>query len=308
MTESPDTDLRSLLSQVAAGQVAPEEASQRIAATDAAAPPSAAADQAAPTHPAGPYGSAAPAHPPVPPLPPAPPSPPSGVRVLPPPPRGDSGSYGVDVPIDRVVVQATAVKLVLIGDPTVTGASVEGPHVARRDGGALIIDTDAEPGFGHFSYDSSDRRPGKAFGRWRGGETVIVKIRPDLPVEVTVQAGSIMASRLEGGLRFVVEAGSLKAVDCSGPIDGRVEAGSAKLDWLLDRGESSLSCELGSVRLRLDPRSDVTVHARAELGSVELGGRSDQRSTSGRDLVVGAGTATLDIKVELGSAKVQVAS
>ncbi len=263
MTESSGTDLRSLLSQVASGQVAPEEASQRLGESDSLIPP------------------------------------PEAATPLPTPP-----SAGSEGPIQRVVVRATAVKLVLIGDPTVTGASVEGPHVARRDGGALVVDTDAFPGSGDFSYESDARRTSKRFGRWRGGETVIIKIRPELPVEVTVQAGSIVATRLEGGLRFVVEAGSLKATDCSGPIDGRVEAGSAKLDWLLDRGQSTVTCELGSVRIRLDRRSNVTVGGRAQLGSVDLVGPTGSSST----LVVGAGTATLDINVELGSAKVQVAS
>lgn len=176
--------------------------------------------------------------------------------------------------------------------------------MARRDGSSLIIDTDAEPGSGDFSYEPNTQRAGRAFGRWRGGETVVVKVRPELPVEVTVQAGSVMATRLEGGLRFTVEAGSLKAMDCSGEIDGKVEAGSAKLDWLIDSGTSRLRCELGSIKVRLDPRSNVTVTARAELGSVELGSTSS-RGNKG-PLVVGAGEASLDVKVELGSAKIGV--
>ena len=132
----------------------------------------------------------------------------------------------------------------------------------------------------------------------------MVKLRPELPVDVTVQAGSVVATRLEGGLRFTVEAGSIQATDCRGPIDGRVEAGSAKLDWLLDRGHSHLRCELGSIKLRLDPRSDVTVKGKAELGSMDFGSGDGPRS--GQQLVVGNGTASLDVKVELGSAKVGV--
>ncbi len=275
-SDTTDTDLRSLLAQVAAGALAPDEASKRLAAessTGATDPSATAAGE-----------------------------PRSGVRVVPPPAGSGSGPAGGESssgPIQRVVVRATAIAVVLVGDPTVVGASVEGPHVARRDGGALIIDTDGEPGFGDFSYETGARRIGKAFGRWRNTETVVVKIRPELPVEVTVQAGSVVATRLEGGLRFTVEAGSLKAMECSGEIDGRVEAGSAKLDWLLDGGASQVRCELGSVKMRLDPRSNVTVKGRAELGSMELGG--------GRGpLVVGAGEGTLDVKVELGSAKISV--
>jgi hypothetical protein len=271
--------------------VAPEEASQRIAATG-------------PQSGAAPAGSAA--------TQPETAAPASGVRVVPnPTPSGsDQGAHGTGSesgPIDRVVVRATAVKLVLLGDSTVTGASVEGPHVARREGGTLIIDTDALPAAGDFSYEPNARRAGKAFGRWRGGETVIVKVRPELPVEVTVAAGSIVATRLLGGLRFAVDAGSLKAMDCAGPIDGRVASGSAQLEWLLEGGSSRLRCELGSIKVRLDPRSDVTVKARAELGSVDLGKSSAGGLNASRELVVGAGTGVLDIDVSLGSAKVQVA-
>ncbi len=291
--DTSGADLRSLLSQVAAGSVAPDEASQRLAGAAPQAPD--AADEGSPE-----LGRSSPAG--TPPIPPNPPAPPSSVRVVRPPSPPDGSVEGG--PIQRVVIRAAAVKLVLVGDPTVVGASVEGPHVARRDGGALVIDTDAEPGAGDFSYESSTQRIGKAFGRWRGAETVVVKIRPELPVEVTVQAGSVMATRLEGGLRFTVEAGSLKAMDCSGEIDGRVEAGSAKLDWLLDRGTSRLRCELGSIKVRLDPRSNVTVQARAELGSVELGSTGSKGKRG--PLVVGAGEATLDVKVELGSAKIGV--
>ena len=258
--------------------MAPEDASQRIAAAPSAEPS------------------------------PPPTAPASGVKVVPAPAGSSEGAdSGPVVPIDRVVIRATASKLVLIGDPTVAGAAVEGPHVARRDGGALIVDTDAEPGAGDFSYEPNARRVGRPFGRWRGGETVVVKIRPDLPVEVSMAAGSIVATRLTGGLRFAVDAGSLKAMDCSGPVDGRVASGSAQLEWLLDRGSSRLRCELGSIKVLLDRRSDVTIKARAELGSVDLGKNSAGGLNAQRELVVGTGTATLDIDVSLGSAKVQVA-
>ncbi len=281
MTESSTPDLRSLLAQVAAGQVAPEEASQRIAATGPSADP---------------------------PLPPGPtlrrPLRASGCcpHLLAATPAPD----GADVPIDRVVVQAAAVKLVLIGDPTVTGASVEGPHIARRDGGALIIDTDAEPGLGDFFFESSARRTGqvlRALARHRDRDREDPprspgRGRPSRPA-ASWPAGSM------GGLRFVVEAGSLKAVECSGPIDGRVEAGSAKLDWLLDRGA-------------LQPQLRARERTAAARPALRRDGRGSRhawlsrsrglRRRSGSTLVVGAGSATLDIKVELGSAKVQVAS
>jgi hypothetical protein len=284
--ETPEPDLRALLSQVAAGTVAPEEASQRItASTDTGT--GATTDHAA---------SAAP---------------PSGVRVVPnaaphdPDARPHSPTADTG-PIDRVVIRGTAVKLVLIADSSITGATVQGPHVARRDGGAIVIDTDADLGPGDFSYEPNQRRSGKVFGRWRGGETVIVRLRPELPVEVSVAAGSIVATGLKGGLRFSVDAGSIKTTDCSGPLDGRVASGSAVLDWRFDGGTSRLRCELGSVKMRLDARSDVTVKVRAELGSVDLGKSSAGGVNASRELVVGNGRGTLDVDVSLGSAKIAI--
>lgn len=271
--EIPEPDLRALLAQVAAGTVAPEEASQRISAA----------------------------------APPAPGTPPASTAGTASRGAGSAAQSGADPgPIDRVVVRATAVKLILIADSSVAGATVEGPHVARRDGGALVIDTDADPAPGDFSYEPNPRRAGKVFGRWRGAETVIVRIRPELPLEVSVAAGSISATGLKGGLRFSVDAGSIKAVDCSGPLDGRVASGSAVLDWWFTAGTSRLRCELGSIKMRLDPRSDVTVKARAELGSVDLGLSSAGGVSASRELVVGNGVGTLDVDVSLGSAKIAI--
>ncbi len=254
MTSNSGQELRDLLAQVAAGTLAPDEASQRLTAS---------------------------------------PDAPTGDRAAAPPSEG---------PIQRVVVNAAALKLVVVGDPNVVGASVEGPHIARRRGDTLVIDTDGTPAEGDFSYESGPRLFG-AFGLFNGGQTLVVRVHPALPLELTVQAGSAAVTHLVGGLTFTVEAGSLTASDCSGPIDGRVGAGSAKLDWRLDRGHSALKVELGSIKLRLDPRSDVTVQGKVEMGSLDLG----RGAKSAKQLVVGAGKASLDLSIELGSAKVQVA-
>src|SRR5262245_1702728 len=140
-------ELRELLTQVASGAVDPAEAARRLSGGTASSadPTSGASSDTAGASPSG--------------------EPRSGVRVVPGPAAGEPS--GSEVPIDRVVIRATASKLVLLGEEGLTGAAVEGQHVARRDGGALVIDTDAEPADGDFAFESSTSRFTRKIGRWR---------------------------------------------------------------------------------------------------------------------------------------------
>ena len=95
-----------------------------------------------------------------------------------------------------------------------------------------------------------------------------MRVNPELPVELSVAAGSAQVTGLRGGLTFRVDAGSLRAFDGAGRLDGRVASGSVQLDWLVRDGASSLRAELGSLKVRLLPGSDVVVsaHLRPRLG------------------------------------------
>ena len=115
------------------------------------------------------------------------------------------------------------------------------------------------------------------------------------------------AARLE----FSVTAGSVKASDCSGPFTGTVRAGSARLDVRPASGASRLRIESGSVDLRLQPGSDAKA-ARARRARRGQGARARDGSSTrvvdregAYEVVVGAGTATVDLDVVMGSVKVR---
>jgi hypothetical protein len=281
-----DTTLRALLEDVAAGRLEPDAAARRLQ-PEAPNRPGAAAGGPAESSPWGtpptgsPYGS--------------------GGRVLPP-----SAGPG-EPPVQRVVVSVAAGKLVLVGDRTVSTAEAQGPVVASREGSTLRLDNRPITDAG-FRFERGDRED-RPWRRWRHAfpntETITVRVNPELPVELSVAAGSAQVTGLRGGLGFRVDAGSLRVFDGAGPLEGRVASGSVQLEWLIREGAASLRAELGTLKVRLLPGSDVTVSARAEMGSAELGPEAVRGDDGRRRITVGGGRATLDIDVDLGSVKVQ---
>lgn len=279
-TSPSSSSLRSLLEDVAAGRVDPSAAALQL---DATPPPS------APT-----YGT-----------------PDASPYAVPRPSPTATSQGGSEPAVERIVISIAAGKLVLTGDSSVATIDASGPIVATREGTTLRLDNRSvvessfrfEPG----RRDRDDRERG--WRRWRNafpnGETITVRVNPELPVELSVAAGSAQVSGLRGGLTFRIDAGALRAFDGAGPLDGRVASGAGQVEWLVTDGASSLRAELGSLKVRLLPGSDVTVSARSELGAVELGSESVKGEDGRRRLTVGSGRARLDIDVDLGSAKVQ---
>ncbi len=294
--------LRSLLADVAEGRLDPSEAARRLSEIDesgsAAAEPQtdAAADATATAATAATVDApaAAPSEPSPPPGPTAPPAP-------------------SDAPVDRVLVQASARPVRVVADPTVATLTVEGPHTVRREGGTLRVEVPVTPTADNPGSYQYERKTG--LSRWISQATLVgvplsVRINPDLALEVEVMAGSVDVFGMRGPLAFSVTAGSLKAADCTGPFTGTVRAGSAKLDVRPVGGTSHVRIESGSVDVRLQPGSDVRLRAHAELGEVKI---KDADGSSMRvvdregshEIVVGHGTASMDLDVVMGSVKVR---
>ena len=285
---------RSLLTDVAEGRVDPSEAAARLSRMDADRTTTATGDPWAEA-----TGSA---------------EGPDAWQTPPPCPCRDqpSPSASSDQPVRRVVVHSSARPVRVLADPTVASFTVEGPHSVRRDGATARVEvpvagTPDEPG--SYRYE---RKTGLA--RWLGQATFVgvpltVRMNPELALEVEVMAGSVEMTGLRGEVEFSVTAGSIKATDCAGPFTGTLRAGSARLELRPAAGASRLRIESGSVDLRLQPGSDAKVRAHAELGEVKVRGR-DGSSTRVVDregtyeVVVGAGTATVDLDVVMGSVKV----
>ena len=205
----------------------------------------------------------------------------------------------------RIRVQASARKVEIIGDPSVREAVADGRHEAWRDGDTLVIE-------GEWDLDREDfRSAGFSFSRHRsavmiGNHTaLVVRMNPDLPLEVRVEAGALTTTGVRGPIRAHVAAGSARLDGFEGPLDVDVAAGGFKGRGRLDHGHSRIRCDAGSVKLQLDRRSSVTISGEAHLGKVEvLGQRSTGVLNDSACATIGMGEAALDIECNLGSVKV----
>jgi hypothetical protein len=243
---------------------------------------------------------------------------------------------GTEGTIRRVRVIGSFRSARIVGDPTVREAVADGPHVARREGDLLIIESAFDesdlPGFmfnrGRWSWrltvppdvagwGGRPGRPGRPPrpprpGRWSSGEEawqrpwghsqLTVRMRPDLPLEVELSAGTLRAHGVTGPLHFDVRAGSARIDGAHGPLDATVAAGSFRADAMLRTGESHIRCDAGSVRIHLERGSSVLVRARAELSHLSLPDRGVVRTWGGgerEEVKIGDGTATLDIDANM---------
>lgn len=225
-----------------------------------------------------------------------------------PAPRPTPGQEPPAEPVERIVVRGSAVRLTVVGDPTVATAVAEGPHRVSHVGHTLTIHSDLSSG------DYETEVPRSAFATWlttvnRAGANLVVRINPNLPVEVLNVAGSLELSGIRAQASVGVEAGSAKVHDGSGPLALSVASGSADVDWQF-HGDSSVSTDLGSARVHVLPGSDVAIRAEATLGmaSIRLGDGSVIKASPNTHppVVVGSGAGHLAVTSRLGSVVVTV--
>lgn len=211
-------------------------------------------------------------------------------------------------PVRRIAVRASAVRLIIVGDPSVDTAIAEGPHRVSHVGDRLTVHSDLRVG----EYEAE--APKSTFATWlgnvnRAGSPLRIRVNPDLPLEVLNVAGSLELSGVHATTSVGVEAGSAKLHDGAGQLTLSVASGSADVEWQFT-GESSVSTDLGSARLNALPGSDVAITAEATLGlaSIRLAdGTTIKAGADGHPPVqAGAGTGTLAAATRLGSLVVTV--
>jgi hypothetical protein len=222
--------------------------------------------------------------------------------------------------IARVRLEAAAGSVQVIADPGVSGAEVSGPHQMHRQGDVLVIATDME--WGEEGTFVQLGRHGARFGRPRrgGGWTresftppaLRLRLRPDLPLEIDLSAGTLSVRDMVGPIRCDVAAGTARIEGFRAPIQCTVNAGKLSAEGVLTEGASRITCDAGAIRLHLDRGSSVRGRVRTTLGKTELrlpdrpadvGGGS--LGTTAREFVLGDGAGTLDIVSNLGSVRVQ---
>jgi hypothetical protein len=257
-----------------------------------------------------------------------------GQAASPPPSSGEGG-------IRRVRVVGNFRSARVVADPTVREAIAEGPHLARREGDLLVVESAFDegdmPGF-VFSRglrnwrltippDFVGGRPGRpprpprppragdewtGSAAWTGGEPwdrrswsqneLTVRMRPDLPLEVELSAGTLRVDGLTGPLRFDVRAGSARVERVRGPIEAMVAAGSIRIEALLTEGSSRIRCDAGSARVHLEKGSSVLLRVRPELSKLTLPGHGVVSGFSPgerEEVKIGDGAATLDIDANM---------
>jgi hypothetical protein len=240
------------------------------------------------------------------------------------PPPGDRAT--------ELRVSGVTRKLLIVGDPSVREILVRGAPI-RRENGTLIVDGEpdewlAEPfarGFatmhaGPWAWESGrhrDRRRERSerferFERFEGPgrrgyafRPIEIRAHPDLALNLDLTAGNARVSGMHGPIACSTTAGSAVFTDARGPFDCTVAAGSLAIDGWITEGDSRINCDMGSVKLRLAPASDVRITVDATLGKADVrfagwGGPGEQG-----EWVLGNGTASLAITASMSSVKVR---
>lgn len=212
-------------------------------------------------------------------------------------------------PIQDILVKAGGARLVVIADPSVSEAVVEGSHRVQRDGHTLVITTNAGEG------DYSAAPPRSALLNWltsvvdRAGQTLTVRVNPALPLRVLIVGGTLDLTGGTAGTSVGVEAGSARLGEGSGPLQVDVVSGSAKVDWTFD-AESTVKVDMGSAQVRVRPDSNVRITAEAGLGQAVVKTDEAMHKADGEsatpEVVVGSGAGTLHAAARMGSVQVTV--
>jgi len=221
-----------------------------------------------------------------------------------------------DQRIVRVRIHAGALKLRVIGDPTVAEAVAEGSHRFERDGDTLVLHSMATESVG--SYSAATPRSGLMSFLSQmmnmGGGSLAVRVNPQLQVEVVDVAGMMHLSGMHAGVLVNVATGQAQVVDGSGPLALDVGVGMAEVNWTFS-GESHVQVEMGQARVQVSPDSNVVVKAVSSMGRAVIKQASDAASPAESaasnlsleaPVTVGAGEGSLTVSAQMGFAEVIV--
>lgn len=196
--------------------------------------------------------------------------------------------------IRQITVNSRFGNTAIVGDPSVATAVAEGPHQARQEGDTMVIDQSLVRGSTTFEF-SRTRISIPGFDR---ENNLIVRMNPALALRTRVQAGNLRIEGVKGPVTSDVQAGNCSVDGFAGPVYMNVSAGNLEARGRLDGGSSAIRCQMGEVKVNLDPTSNVRILAHTTLGQVDIEGVRDQ--------VIGNGAGTLEISCTMGDVKVRV--
>jgi hypothetical protein len=209
--------------------------------------------------------------------------------------------------VDRISVRAVGRRVRIVGETSVATLSADGQHVLRRNGSVLEVSSDGELGASLDGFSILRGAPRslddiRALGL---GKELLLKVNPNIVVDVEVTAGSLNTERVPHLGKVRVTAGGAKLLDVREINDALIQAGQATIHGAIGTGRNRIRAESGSLSITLADESNVTVKADAQLGKVSWAGG---HSGAGDEVVMGNGSARLDIEVVMGHAQVRVGS
>ncbi|HLF70171.1 MAG TPA: hypothetical protein VI541_04375 [Actinomycetota bacterium] len=242
----------------------------------------------------------------------------------------DSGPQAPPLPTADDFEEITAVRILgtfrslrVIADASLRGAHAEGRHRARTDGKTLVIEDDAEFEGNTFIFGvpGGQRGQRRVHGRINGREfrlggqppALVVRMNPELPLDIEMTAGSVTVDGIRSQIRASLTAGSGRFEGVVNPFDIQVEAGTVRVAGRLRDGRSAVRCSAGKVSIDLDRDSDVRIVAKATLGKISLpdGGEGRESQWAGmmigeKEATIGQGKGLLDIEAVTGAVAVRV--
>ena len=206
--------------------------------------------------------------------------------------------------VDKITVRAIGRRVRIVGESSVATLAADGPHVLRRNGSVLEVSSDGELGasLDGFSILKAPRNLDE-FRSLGLGKELFLRVNPDIEVDVEVTGGSLNTERVPRLGKVRLTAGAAKLLDVEVIKDALIQAGQATVKGTITRGRSRIRAESGSLTIHLSDASNVTVHGESQLGKVSWSGG---HSGAGDEVVMGNGSARLDVEVVMGHASVKV--
>jgi len=209
--------------------------------------------------------------------------------------------------VERISVRAVGRRVRIIGEIAVATLSADGPHVLRRNGSVLEVSSDGELGasLDGFSILRGVPRTMEDVRALSLGKELLLRVNPAVVVDVEMTAGNLNTERVPHLGKVRVTAGGAKLLDVTEINDALVQAGSATIKGSITRGRNRIRVESGSLSITLGDDSNVTVTGESQLGRISWAGG---HTGAGDEVVMGNGSAKLDVEVVMGHAQVRVGS
>ena len=209
--------------------------------------------------------------------------------------------------VERISVRAVGRRVRIVGETSVATLSADGPHVLRRNGSVLEVSSDGEIGasLDGFSILRGAPRNLNDLRSLGLGKELFLKVNPSIVVDVEVTAGSLHTERVPHLGNVRVTAGGAKLLDVTEVNDALVQAGQATIKGAITTGRNRIRAESGSLSITLADDSNVTVTGEAQLGKISWSGG---HTGAGDEVVMGNGSAKLDVEVVMGHAQIRVGS